>query len=540
MRTFRHTVAAGTLLLLLHGVSGQECTADGSLCDMHERCPVWKEEGECVKSKDYMTKHCPASCADGSDAFSGDGCEDSHTRCALWAEYGECRDNAAAMEKYCPKACGMCTAEDGDVNETEVGKKQVKKKQHSNCSDSHPSCKAWAKRGECDKNPKYMLKNCARSCSTCVEKPVVRPLRKGEITQLMQKTLNFGVLQEATGAEKQKTIDLIRSTIHYMENDIDSLPSAIADVCLNRNALCAFWAVAGECQNNEAYMLTNCAPSCKSCHLIDMAARCPPLKDAIPALKPGQLNEMFERIVQTAPGNRSLTDNERRDLQLQGTPEYTVHVHSRPTPSGDMPWVITLDNFTTPDECQRLIDLGHKEGYERSKDVSSKKNFDGTFEGVESNGRTSKNAWCSVKSGCRDDEIVHNVLNRMGRVMGIDPNNSEDLQLLKYEPNQFYNVHHDYIEHQRDRQCGPRILTFFLYLSDVEAGGGTRFTDLDITVSPKVGRALLWPSVLNSEPMNKDSRTMHEALPVIAGTKFAANGWVHMFDYLGPQARGCN
>jgi prolyl 4-hydroxylase len=131
-------------------------------------------------------------------------------------------------------------------------------------------------------------------------------------------------------------------------------------------------------------------------------------------------------------------------------------------------------------------------------------------------------------------------LNRMGMVMGIDPNNSKDLQLLRYEPNQFYNVHQDYIEHQRDRQCGPRILTFFLYLSDVEAGGGTRFTDLDITVSPKVGRALLWPSVLNSEPMNKDSRTMHEALPVIAGTKFAANGWVHMFDYLGPQARGCS
>lgn len=26
-------------------------------------------------------------------------------------------------------------------------------------------------------------------------------------------------------------------------------------------------------------------------------------------------------------------------------------------------------------------------------------------------------------------------------------------------------VHHDYIPHQRERQCGPRLLTFFLYLS---------------------------------------------------------------------------
>jgi hypothetical protein len=40
--------------------------------------------------------------------------------------------------------------------------------------------------------------------------------------------------------------------------------------------------------------------------------------------------------------------------------------------------------------------------------------------------------------------------------------------------------------------------------------------------------------------MNKDGRTTHEAMPVIAGTKFAANGWVHMFDYVAAQAKGCN
>ena len=61
-----------------------------------------------------------------------------------------------------------------------------------------------------------------------------------------------------------------------------------------------------------------------------------------------------------------------------------------------------------------------------------------------------------------------------------------------------YNTHHDYIPHQKTRQCGPRILTFFMYLSDVDAGGGTDFPDLGITVMPKKGRALLWPSVYNA------------------------------------------
>jgi prolyl 4-hydroxylase len=100
----------------------------------------------------------------------------------------------------------------------------------------------------------------------------------------------------------------------------------------------------------------------------------------------------------------------------------------------------------------------------------------------------------------------------------------------RFAPNLVYPV---------DRQCGPRILTFFLYLSDVEAGGGTNFPQLDLTIEPKRGRALLWPSILNSNPLAKDSRTYHQALEVIEGTKFAANGWIHMYDYVTPQKSGC-
>jgi len=58
---------------------------------------------------------------------------------------------------------------------------------------------------------------------------------------------------------------------------------------------------------------------------------------------------------------------------------------------------------------------------------------------------------------------------------------------------------------------------------------GTNFPDLGITVQPKKGRALLWPSILNAEPMIQDSRTRHQALPVQKGLKFGANAWVHMY-----------
>eukprot|EP00980_Cylindrotheca_fusiformis_P022269 scaffold9172_cov128-Cylindrotheca_fusiformis.AAC.1 len=49
------------LLLLSFSAHGQECTSNGA-CDTHERCPVWKEEGECEDSKTYMSRYCPASC----------------------------------------------------------------------------------------------------------------------------------------------------------------------------------------------------------------------------------------------------------------------------------------------------------------------------------------------------------------------------------------------------------------------------------------------------------------------------------------------
>ncbi len=60
----------------------------------------------------------------------------------------------------------------------------------------------------------------------------------------------------------------------------------------------------------------------------------------------------------------------------------------------------------------------------------------------------------------------------------------------------------------------------FLYLNDVDEGGGTHFNKLGITVQPKTGRAVIWPNVYDADPSAKDSRTQHEALAVIKGVKY--------------------
>ena len=84
-------------------------------------------------------------------------------------------------------------------------------------------------------------------------------------------------------------------------------------------------------------------------------------------------------------------------------------------------------------------------------------------------------------------------------------------------PRIYDSVLHTYQSHIT--HTGPRILTVFFYLSDVDEGGKTTFPKLDISITPKKGRALLWPSTLDSDPAALDHRTVHAAEPVLAGDR---------------------
>lgn len=176
----------------------------------------------------------------------------------------------------------------------------------------------------------------------------------------------------------------------------DISPEVLAE-CTNREQLCAFWAAIGECEANKAYMKTKCAPSCQTCDMIDMKSRCPPLEDDVrPALLPGELNAMFERIVATAPGNQT----DENFVIEEGLTNYTVHIYSRPEPVDEAiiskerdleqpPWVITFEDFLTEEECRHLIEMGRKNNYKRSEDVGAIQ-ADGSYDSVQSKSRTSE------------------------------------------------------------------------------------------------------------------------------------------------------
>ena len=111
------------------------------------------------------------------------------------------------------------------------------------------------------------------------------------------------------------------------------------------------------------------------------------------------------------------------------------------------------------------------------------------------------------------DEDIQRLTRRIHHVTGTHFDNGEDIQIVRYEPGQFYRVHHDQNTAVWAPQ-GPRVLTFFMYLNEVDGGGETAFPQVGpggTIVQPKKRSAVLWPSLYDERPMEADHRTTHEA-----------------------------
>jgi len=261
-------VTLAIFCLLTSRVFAQECSADGKLCDTHERCPVWKEDGECFKNEDYMKKTCPMSCLDENyPTKNNDKCKDLHIRCPVWASLGECDENPRNMKRYCPLSCDVCS-EGNSKTEDNIDNNSL-------CVDKHEQCSYWASKGECPSNPGYMHLNCAKSCGTCVvNKQEVLQTKSSDVTltdeekELLEQAAEFGEKQLVSGSEYLKTLESVRNSVEYMKKQEIELSQSVFQKCRNKNELCSFWASVGECDNNEAFMELNCAPACHVCDLI--------------------------------------------------------------------------------------------------------------------------------------------------------------------------------------------------------------------------------------------------------------------------------
>ncbi|XP_029383199.1 prolyl 4-hydroxylase subunit alpha-1-like isoform X2 [Echeneis naucrates] len=140
--------------------------------------------------------------------------------------------------------------------------------------------------------------------------------------------------------------------------------------------------------------------------------------------------------------------------------------------------------------------------------------------------RVSKSAWL----GAYEHPVIDKINQRIEDITGLDVSTAEDLQVANYGVGGQYEPHFDFGRKDEpdafeELGTGNRIATWLLYMSDVQSGGATVFTDVRAAVWPKKGTAVFWYNLFPSG--DGDYRTRHAACPVLVGNKWVSNKWIH-------------
>eukprot|EP00927_Polykrikos_kofoidii_P061161 TRINITY_DN5602_c0_g1_i3.p1 TRINITY_DN5602_c0_g1~~TRINITY_DN5602_c0_g1_i3.p1 ORF type:complete len:414 (+),score=71.43 TRINITY_DN5602_c0_g1_i3:61-1302(+) len=195
------------------------------------------------------------------------------------------------------------------------------------------------------------------------------------------------------------------------------------------------------------------------------------------------------------------------------------------------PWIVYLDNFLSEEEVDSVTE--HM--------FSDETKFSRSRAGGENDphmARNSETAFCT--GSCDEAEVVANVREKATALTKVPANNIDFIQAVRYKEGMFYKPHHDNHQAFHLTPSGVRLFTMFVYLTDVEEGGGTAFPTAGVTAQPKKGAAVLFVNTKDEDPDVTDDRTLHEALPVVQGLKRGLNMWLYQNDFKTLWSKGCN
>ena len=189
----------------------------------------------------------------------------------------------------------------------------------------------------------------------------------------------------------------------------------------------------------------------------------------------------------------------------------------------EVPEIALIHDFVSPDETKTIINLS------RGKMKSTPYNQFGKRKQFTKD-RTSKMKYMN-------ESLVPEVMNFSKRIelamklnLLHEPFASENFQIMNYGLGGKITNHVDETGLEaytvRLKTGGPRIITFMIYLTSVEAGGHTIFPQPGISVKPMEGSALFWWNLRPQD--NYDSRVSHLGCPVMYGNKWIANKWVKL------------
>ncbi len=184
------------------------------------------------------------------------------------------------------------------------------------------------------------------------------------------------------------------------------------------------------------------------------------------------------------------------------------------------PRAFVVRGFLDPMECAHLISAAMP--HLRPSKVLQR----GSGEIVSDEGRTSGEM--SFMNPLRD-VVVHHIEERLSSLAMLPLAHGEPLVMLHYAPGDEYQTHVDYFDpsipgRQKGLEAGgQRLMTILTYLNQPTAGGETVFPEVDLTVPPRAGTALMFFNTLPNGEIDRLSR--HAGAPVRSGEKWLATRW---------------
>ena len=170
-----------------------------------------------------------------------------------------------------------------------------------------------------------------------------------------------------------------------------------------------------------------------------------------------------------------------------------------------------VDGFLTPEECDAIREAALRKGLSRSHVLTSR---------TPTSTRTSDTVFLSES----DDPIATAVFEKVAALTGKPRSSMEDLQVIRYEEGQKYDVHHDpCFKCTKDGGDLLRELTVLMYLNDGFEGGETEFPIDEQSVRPRQGMAAVFQSMIDGRIVQA---SQHRSVPVTRGTKWAATVWI--------------
>jgi len=202
-------------------------------------------------------------------------------------------------------------------------------------------------------------------------------------------------------------------------------------------------------------------------------------------------------------------------------PEQVVNGHKvRVTVSTDSPIVRVLEGLLSGEECDQLIAQAQPR-LQRSLTVD----VEGRHQTDER--RTSKGMFFAIG----ETPLVHTIEQRLADLLDIPVSHGEGLQILHYLPGEEYEPHFDWFDPTQPgfnlvtSRGGQRIASVVMYLNTPEAGGGTAFPAIGLTVTAARGSAVYFAYDTG------DQSSLHAGLPVVSGEKWIATKWLRERPY---------